>query len=84
MIKRLPHLMFFLLILLLLIGCGSIPEDWVRADRQTYEVIEPCLSTYIQSDSLLHSDLKESYQLLLRSWEARIIAAEELLEIEGE
>lgn len=65
---------------LLLTGCGSLDEVYVRADRATYDALSPAITRWVASDTTLTETMAEDYGALMYSWERRIDAAEELLE----
>lgn len=54
------------LVMLLAVGCGSIAEEYVAADRLTYEALKPKLDG-------LHDDRVDRVVI---SWKERIEAAE--------
>lgn len=64
-----------LLLLVLCSGC-SVQDEYVAADRATYEVIAPAYQRYVRSDVTLADDQKVRRFRLLSSWLLRISKAE--------
>ena len=83
MMRRILIVLGGLLALSCLAGCqcGATPA-YVKADRQTYEVIAPMYRTYIQADESLSGNDAAALLLLLDTWDSRITAAEESLDAE--
>lgn len=52
-------------------------ERYADADRQTYEAVAPELEAYIEADAHLTPEQRERRRALLRSWKARIDAAQD-------
>ena len=70
-------------LVLVLAGCGSLHEQYVEADRQTYEFAAPKLKEWAQSKTTPEDD--EWVGIVddkLTSWEARIARAKKHLEEE--
>lgn len=64
-----------------LTGCKfDLHEDYVSADRDTYEVFSPMIEYWVSIDGELDSESKDDYLRLLRSWEYRLVAAEHSLD----
>lgn len=61
--------------------CGATPA-YVKADRQTHDVIAPMHRAYIQADESLSGNDVAALLLLLDTWDSRITAAEESLDVE--
>ncbi len=72
-----PLLGFALLILASLTGCGSIAQEYVGADRATYEAVAPEYRKYVEADANLDKDAKALRMATLDSWEYRVRRAEE-------
>lgn len=71
-----------LLFLLSLLGCGSLQEEYVEADRQTYEVVAPQIEKWLQWEpalTLQDQDAIEDWHRKLRSWKFRIEKAEKAI-----
>lgn len=58
---------------------ASTPENWVVADRATYEVVVPDYTTYIEEDPAIPDLEKKAKIEMLRSWGVRLRAAEETI-----
>ena len=65
------------LTLVLLAGAGcSVQDEYVAADRSTYDVVGPAHEKYLKSDSSLSGEERERRLRLLDSWRLRIEKAE--------
>ena len=51
-------------------GC-SLQDAYVKADRQTYEVIAPEYLRYVRADESLSDAQKRRREAKVRSWDAR-------------
>jgi len=80
----------FILIVLGLPGCGlfgkkglTVPQQWVRSDRATYELVAPTLRLLVDGDPSNDPDLTGVNSLaliqLLDAWNVRLMAAEDQL-----
>ena len=58
----------FALTVVFMAGCGTIHEQYVEADRATLEALKPKLVPLMEQDKKVDN--------LVKSWEARIEAAE--------
>lgn len=65
---------FCLLILAALTGCGTVPKQYVEADRKTLEAVKPYMDKQIET---LTGDEKALAEGVMRTWESRVKAAEE-------
>lgn len=68
-----PLLGFCLLVLAALTGCGTVPKQYVEADRLTLEAVKPYMADTIKG---LEGDEKASLEGVMNSWETRVQAAE--------
>ena len=66
---------YFFLILILCVGCSTC-EDYIAADRATYDVLAPEYREYVESDDNLDDDQKQRRLRLLESWESRVESGE--------
>lgn len=64
------------LILALSLSSCSIQEEYVKADRETYNLIAPAHEAYIRADRNLTDDQRTRRLVLLDSWRIRIDQAE--------
>jgi hypothetical protein len=65
------------LTLVLLAGTGcSVQDEYVEADRATFDVVAPAHEKYLKSDSSLSGEERERRLRLLDSWRLRIEKAE--------
>jgi len=60
---------------LVLSGCG-LDAAWVKAARETHDVVAPAHRAYVNADASLTADQKARRHRLLDSWGARIEEAE--------
>jgi hypothetical protein len=67
---------FFAIPLVFLIGCASVNQGYVKADRTTYQAIAPEYMRYVAKDGILDSIQKEVRFNCVKSWDERIQAAE--------
>jgi len=67
------------LLLISLAGCVDMQEQYVEADRLTYEVVAPYHRAYVEGDPSLSPEQVERRLLLLDSWADRITEAEAAL-----
>lgn len=65
-----------LFLVLLLSSCQSETPAYVQADRLTFDAISPKYLAYVQTDPALDAGQKKARQDLVRSWRARLEAAE--------
>ena len=71
-------LMFLLCVgCLFLAGCPSVPDLYVEADRLTYEAIAPRYEKYLDDDTAIDDSTRDLRKNTLKSWDARLRAAEE-------
>lgn len=76
---------FFLILAFFLVGCGSLNETYVQADRANYDVIAPIVSSYINGTIVPPTSSDKDYlESRLVLWNARITSAEEALKAEKE
>jgi len=68
---------FFSLALLILImtGCGTVPQSYVKADSFTYDAVAPEYLYYVAQDDRLDAHQKELRRRTIMSWQARIEVA---------
>lgn len=68
----------FILFVPLLSGCAnlSVPADWVKAERKTYDAIAPEYVDYVAADARLSALQKANRQNDVKSWESRIVEHE--------
>jgi hypothetical protein len=64
------------LALFVLCASCSMSDEYVDADRATYDVINPAHRAYVQADPLLSDAQKLRRVNLLKTWDMRITAAE--------
>jgi len=65
-----------LIMLVVCSGCGSLNADYIEKDRATYKAMKPCIDAGIAAVGT--GSLKgKSFKLLLKSWDGRLVAAEE-------
>jgi len=71
----------FVLCLLLLFACSacSMSEDYVGADRSTYDAIAPRYAAYVSNDATLSPSERDSRLLTLDTWRKRLETQEGLL-----
>lgn len=69
-----PLLGFCLLAIASLAGCGTVPKQYVEADRATLEAVKPYMGKQIE---VLTGDEKALAEGVMRTWESRVKAAEE-------
>lgn len=62
-----------------MVGCGSLHDEYIARDRQTYEAMQPCIDAGIGAVGS-QTLLGKSWRLLNGSWDGRVTAAEEKLE----
>jgi len=62
-------------------GCFSLDRAYVIADRDTYDAFEESHREYVEGDGSLDDDQKARRLRLLETWEERIRAAEEKLDL---
>lgn len=79
--KGLRGILMVLVVALLaaaLVGCGgcSVPEVYVKADRQLYEVVAPEYLRYVKADGSLSLQQVQDRVDLMAAWEFRIRQAE--------
>lgn len=65
-----------LLLLILCCASCSVQDEYVAADRATYELVAPAYKGYIRSDATLADDQKVRRFRLVASWLLRIEKAE--------
>lgn len=65
--------------LLVLPSCGglSLQEEYVKADRETFEFVAPDYMVYVAADQSLDPTQREAKQLVVDSWRMRLERAEE-------
>lgn len=76
MVGWILFLLFSLFLVASLSGCG-VSADYVDADRQTYNAVSGSWLNYSSEDKSLTEKDVERRKRLVRSWEARIKAAED-------
>lgn len=69
-----------LLVAILLSGCESPRNTWVRADRATFDALAPAHRRYVEADESLDDQQKQARYDMLRSWELRIETEEALID----
>jgi hypothetical protein len=62
--------------LLSLGSCGALEQQYVQADRATYNAIAPAYRAYLQADPLLTPDARLMRLDTVESWRVRIESAE--------
>jgi hypothetical protein len=67
---------FCFVVVCLLPGCGSIAQEYVAADRATYEAVAPEYQKYVDADPALDDDAKALRKATLASWAYRMEQAE--------
>jgi hypothetical protein len=69
-----------LLLIPFITGCAnlSVPADWVKAERKTYDAIAPEYVDYVAADARLSATQKANRQNDVKSWESRIIEHEKV------
>jgi len=65
----------FIPLLLLLASCG-ISQEYVKADRQTYDAVAPEFRAYVEADPKLDADKKAVRVHALETWDLRLKKAE--------
>lgn len=63
-----------------LAGCGSIPKDYVDAERSAFELWSPEYLEYVENDDELSEDDKQVRKDLVTGIDYRISEAEKSLE----
>lgn len=71
-----------MLMLVLLVGCGSLHQDYVEADSANYDVVAPAIGKWLVNEPgnvcETPQDVQD-WQLKLRSWKFRVEEAKRLL-----
>lgn len=70
------------LFLVLLTACGSLQEDYVAQDENTYNVVAPQIQEWLKYEpglTLKDPKDKEDWERKLRSWDFRIKEAKALI-----
>ena len=60
----------------MLSGCGSLQADYIKADRATYNGLQPCIDAGIAAVGT-ETLRGRAFDVLRRSWDGRLKAAEE-------
>lgn len=68
-----------LLPLVLLTGCDTPAREYIEADRATYQAVGTEYEAYVKADPELSEIEKDTRLHTTRSWDERIMAAEEAL-----
>ena len=61
---------------------NSVPIEWVRADRQAYDLVQPELLTRLQADPAVTPDHLRQWKEFFSDWNFRITQGEELYGIQ--
>lgn len=81
--RFLPTLAALVTLPLLAVGCATPREDYVRADRATFDTVAPVIRALADEDPSNDPDLTgvngEALLGTLRTWELRLKRAEEEL-----
>lgn len=68
-----------LLVALAASGCGSLNDQYVEADRATFDAVASRYKMYVDADPNLTPLQKKSKKNTIDSWEARLTGAEDFL-----
>ena len=70
------HKLLLPALLTLLCGCGSLPSQYVAADRAMHNEVAPAHRRYVEEDASLDEDQKARRFRLLDAWESRVTEGE--------
>ena len=65
----------YLCILILLVGCGSLHEDYVKQDRANYETLAPVISSLLAESKKMSAADKADVEDRLQGWDTKTTAA---------
>lgn len=63
---------YLLALLLVLAGCGSLQDQYVDADRATYQAIWSEYEAYFEADRALSEEQRKRRRRTGKAWRARI------------
>ena len=74
---------FLFPVILILAGCGSLHEDYVRQDRANYETLAPRIRKMLTSTTEYDDAQKQDIEDRLQGWDAKSAAAVATFNKEG-